>query len=270
MPTAGLCWSLAMLAALLLPGTSLDCNDGQYSWYINSKKGCCPKCPAGQYLINRCKQFNTLAVCGACYSGTFTDTWNIHLSCPSCGECSQANGLEIEKGCTAKSNVKCTCRPGYSFYTASPTEKCFKICNEGEQFKQGDSNTCEPCPPGFYSNEKGTKLCRAWTRCTDNRQYLIKNGSRTADAVCSSSDPRQTTTSQPRQTTTSQPRQKSTSEPRQTTTSKGSPPASKTTSSTTLLRITTGHSVTTAGKPIRLKKGFDLKCHLFLFSGDAA
>ncbi|XP_055515188.1 tumor necrosis factor receptor superfamily member 5-like isoform X2 [Leucoraja erinacea] len=225
------CCSLALLSVLLTPSQTCD-NSTHYSWNIDMKRECCTKCPPGTKLVSRCTRSNLKSKCESCISGTFSASWNIYGYCPLCKTCSEANGLQIEMECTKKSQVKCTCRPGYALNAAPPTdtEKCFKICNEGEQVKRGDSNACEPCLPGFYSNKKGTKSCKAWTRCTDDQRYLIKNGSQTEDAVCSSSEPRQTTTSKRR------------------------PPSTETTPSTTLLRITTHPtSATTTGRPSLLK-----------------
>ncbi|XP_072101119.1 tumor necrosis factor receptor superfamily member 16-like [Mobula birostris] len=166
-------------------------------------------------MRSRCGYFGAPADCETCQSGHFTDTWNIHNRCAPCTSCSRENGFQIAKECNKKANTKCTCRPGYS---SDGNGKCFKICDKGEQLKSGNIYTCEPCPEGFYADQRGTKSCKPWTRCNETFQ----RGSATKDSVCGSFESNPTTTSKDRLSTP------------------------ETTYSTTLLKMTTVVSVTTA------------------------
>ncbi|XP_072888021.1 tumor necrosis factor receptor superfamily member 5-like [Hemitrygon akajei] len=186
---------LALLAFLPnLPGLCSGCQLTEYPWRFNSKAGCCPKCPPGQFLKNRCKRFGDPADCERCQTGHFTDTWNIHFGCAPCTGCSKEHGFQIEHKCSSTANTKCTCRPGYS---SDGNGKCFKICDKGEQLKSDDIYTCEPCPEGSYSDEKGTKSCKPWTRCN----VILQHGSATKDSVCGSFESNPTTTSKERLST---------------------------------------------------------------------
>ncbi|XP_051895168.1 tumor necrosis factor receptor superfamily member 5-like isoform X2 [Pristis pectinata] len=211
---------LLLLGILLnvCPGTCLTCKDNEYRWVINSEEGCCPKCPPGQYLKKRCESFKDKAECETCQNGEFTDRWNTYGSCAPCRTCLEAQGFQVEKECNKTSNVKCSCRPGY---TPDTSKICMKICDKGEQLKSGDSNTCEQCPDGFYSDQKGTKSCKPWTRCNDTSQ----RGSATEDVVCGPAKSNPTTASEGRLSTP------------------------ETTYRTILLRTTTAVSVTITEKP---------------------
>ncbi|XP_067872883.1 tumor necrosis factor receptor superfamily member 4-like isoform X2 [Heterodontus francisci] len=119
----------------------------------------------GYYLVKRCENFQESAKCEECSEGTYSIAWNIFSSCAPCNICSTENGATYKKKCERNSNAECS-------------------CGKGEQLKPGNPHSCEPCKPGFYSDDEDNKPCKPWISCEAKGQHLIKNGSRTEDAEC--------------------------------------------------------------------------------------
>ncbi|GCC32692.1 hypothetical protein chiPu_0011156 [Chiloscyllium punctatum] len=140
-PLALCCFSPIVL--LLIPGAAVCCGPTEYQWTTNEGSGCCPMCPPGKYLVSRCERFNEDPNCAVCPTGKYTAGWNTHSSCARCKICSEESGATYNKKCEKDSNAECS-------------------CGKGKQLT-AESNSCEVCPPGSYSDEEGNKTCKPWT-----------------------------------------------------------------------------------------------------------
>ncbi|XP_060708299.1 tumor necrosis factor receptor superfamily member 4-like [Hemiscyllium ocellatum] len=161
-PLARCCFSAIVL--LLVPGAAVCCGPTEYQWTTNEGSGCCSMCPPGKYLVSRCERFNEDPNCAVCPTGKYTAGWNTHSSCARCKICSKESGAAYSKKCEKDANAECS-------------------CGKGKQLT-AESNSCEQCPPGSYSDEEGNETCKPWTCCEENGQQLIKNGSSTENVEC--------------------------------------------------------------------------------------
>ncbi|XP_055459060.1 tumor necrosis factor receptor superfamily member 11A [Psammomys obesus] len=152
---------------------------------------CCSRCQPGKYLSSKCTPTSD-SVCLPCGQDEYLDTWNEEDKCLLHKVCDAGKALVAVDPGNHTAPRRCACTAGYHW---NPDCECCRRNTEcapgfGAQhpLQLNRDTVCTPCTLGFFSDVfSSTDKCRPWTNCTLLGRIEVHQGTKTSDAVCSSS-----------------------------------------------------------------------------------
>ncbi|KAM9385497.1 tumor necrosis factor receptor superfamily member 6B-like [Pholidichthys leucotaenia] len=175
---------LALLAGLAhgasSPATTFDKRDPRTGQTVK-----CDRCPPGSFLLSGCTSAQK-SECARCPEGSFTELWNHVPKCLRCGVC--ARNEVVKTPCSAESDCKCECRPGYYFRSS------YGMCVQHAECPSGygvlrkgtphEDTVCQLCSNDTFSDfSSAIHTCLAHKSCGVSMQQVLK-GSNWHDSVC--------------------------------------------------------------------------------------
>ncbi|XP_073340963.1 tumor necrosis factor receptor superfamily member 1A isoform X2 [Pagrus major] len=138
---------------------------------------CCPKCPSGYRLVEKCHSAGQRSNCTPCDVGLFMEHINYEVNCRTCRRCKARKHEVEEKACGRRQNTICRCKDGYYKYVIdSDTYDCRKCrpCGPDEKEIQkctpANNTVCE-CKENYY-RVKGKVKCEHCDNCTTGCKHL--------------------------------------------------------------------------------------------------
>ncbi|XP_074841356.1 tumor necrosis factor receptor superfamily member 16-like [Carettochelys insculpta] len=187
LPGAPLC---LLLLSQLVPG-QVSARQGCQSGRFSSLGGCCDLCPQGYGVAVPCGSSNT--ECEPCRENvTFSSVSSATDPCQPCSQCPAH--VAVAEACTPARDTVCAlrCAPGHYLRVENGSNsQCLpcQVCGLGSGAVTPcgpNANTaCQPCPEGFYSEEKSYSApclpCRQ--ECSEN-EVMIRGCSLVSDMLC--------------------------------------------------------------------------------------
>ncbi|XP_068094649.1 tumor necrosis factor receptor superfamily member 16-like isoform X2 [Hyperolius riggenbachi] len=173
--------NLSALLLLLITAKVVPSNACDSGMYTRDEK-CCSMCPRGYGVSVSCGESDTQ--CEPCTGSTYSDEESATEKCQPCSECRGAH-------CPS-----CHCPGGHFLLSENATSgvchPC-SVCGRGQGVLLNCTRTrntvCQPCPPGFYSEEKNSVSpclpCR--TECKET-QVQIGECTTHHDILCMDKD----------------------------------------------------------------------------------
>ncbi|KAL4220873.1 hypothetical protein ACF0H5_019139 [Mactra antiquata] len=172
-----------------------------YQHDLNGVQISCYLCEPGQFYKGPCSRDGGESDCETCPVGQYNTHSGRAQSCATCDtECKDPEREEVERNCSATSNISCICREGFYRVNKWPL-LCTSLdeCPPGNGVKKRgnrDNNTiCEICTRGFnYSGiTSKTESCQKCTKCSMN-ETVVSNCTLTNNTICAPKEKEKTKT----------------------------------------------------------------------------
>ncbi|XP_029946838.1 tumor necrosis factor receptor superfamily member 18 [Salarias fasciatus] len=150
---------------------------------------CCNMCPPGTYLEEFCS-LSKQTDCKPCEKGFFSDQYSNFDRCEKCRSCPKA----YAENCTATTNAKCACSPGFLCSNSDCSDceenKCVTGFEPKRKVKSSNggleeySYECEPLPLCPQNTFFDAGSCKPRTHCGTLGLAERFPGNETHDSVC--------------------------------------------------------------------------------------
>ncbi|XP_029013180.1 tumor necrosis factor receptor superfamily member 14-like [Betta splendens] len=184
-------WTASPMMVLVMSvfsGHTLACHPAEYQ----TENGCCPMCLPGSRVTRVCTETMSTS-CLPCLDGTYMNKPTGLKQCFPCTNCNEGSGLKTKTSCKITSDT--VCEPLEGFYCVESSDndcnaaKKHRSCEPGQYIsKNGTASSdteCSDCRDGSFSDGSFTS-CRPHTQCKTKNLQLVKAGTASADAQCSS------------------------------------------------------------------------------------
>ncbi|XP_078542385.1 tumor necrosis factor receptor superfamily member 16-like [Lissotriton helveticus] len=145
---------------------------------------CRTECGADEVEITMCTDISNRLCVEKRLTRVGSPTGCVH--CSSCPE-----HMEVARTCTCTEDTVCQCPNGTFLHVEDGISRCqpCQVCQRGYGARmpcsQERDTQCEPCPEGFFSEEKSSQSpCHPCQRECDERMVVLRECTTSSDLVC--------------------------------------------------------------------------------------